>query len=308
MALLLLLAFLSLLRVKLRKYHRLSSLFFSVHFALLVGISGGQGDEDQRRNNSSSSSSSSSLSSFTSSAKAMLGLDGASSSYTGNHGAGGGDFSTSSHNRAGGGGGNDNQGGNSYNSSGNNYSGGRGSGMTGIGNPHFKEEQTSSLTSRMSAVASGMFSKKSPDNNNSNNTNKNRGNTVSDDYQFRSNRPHSFGNNNSNQSTGAWGPNGVNNNNNINNNNNGSNNNGSGGGMVNPNPIVDLPASSEGGVGRAGGASSSGEYERGLVEALCCAGGMKVNIRVEADTYFDGFTAYVADEIITIRRYLARTS
>ena len=191
-----------------------------------------------------------------------------SSGYTGNHGVDGGDFSANNQ----GGFGKNQQDGKST-GAGCSYNGGSSS-MTGIANPNFQDarkEDQSSITRRMSAAASGMLNKitsatlaNSTSSNSNFNSNNSSNNGNRDDYQFRSNRQHNFGNNQN--STGAWGPSG----------NSGSNNsNDSPQQMVNPNPIVPDISTSTGGTGRAGSASTSGEYERGLVEALCTPGGMK---------------------------------
>jgi hypothetical protein len=240
----------------------------------VAGFSGGQQDEPQARRSSQTGSS---LSSITSSAKAMFGLDNTDSGYSGNRGAG--DFNnpvSSSNVSSSGSVGSipshqDRNSGGAYN--------GNPSSMAGIGNPNFQDTRSSdqnSITSRVSAAASGILGKFSSTTSapaSGGNFNSKGGNSgssgSSDDYQFRSNRPHNFGNNS--QSTGVWGPNGSSGN--LNNNTGTSSNNNSGGG--NPNPIVPELPSASGGMGRAGAASSSGEYEQGLVEALCAPGGMK---------------------------------
>lgn len=222
----------------------------------IQGFSGGQ--EDDVTKNRRDSGSGSKLSSFTSSAKAMFGLDGASSSYTGNHGVDGGDFSNRSP------GGNFGHG-NAAGGSGSNASGAAGgssSSMTGIGNPNFKDPRNvdqSSFSQRMSAAASGLFSKMSS-------TSSSDGKVMSNssaapppsggsDYQLRSNREHNFS---LPQGSGAWG---------------------SGSGRETQNQSHQSnsapPLPSPGGMGRAGSAASNGDYERGLVESLCEAGGMK---------------------------------
>lgn len=245
----------------------------------IQGFSGGMQDEPQTRRKSGTSS----LSSFASSAKAMLGMDGTDSNYTGDSGPGG-DFRPNNFSGGGAGGSGPPDGGGmshqdpnaagAYN--------GNPSSMSGIGNPNFQDPRATdqnSLSSRVSAAASGLLGKfssssTSPSTGGSGGFDNRSGGTQSGsgDYQFRSNRPHNFSNNT--PSTGAWGPNGASGNMGGTSGAGGFNNSNSSGG-TNPNPIVPELPSASGGMGRAGGAASSGEYEQGLVEALCAPGGMK---------------------------------
>eukprot|EP00604_Paraphysomonas_vestita_P003314 CAMPEP_0174820226 /NCGR_PEP_ID=MMETSP1107-20130205/3911_1 /TAXON_ID=36770 /ORGANISM="Paraphysomonas vestita, Strain GFlagA" /LENGTH=696 /DNA_ID=CAMNT_0016035147 /DNA_START=1922 /DNA_END=4012 /DNA_ORIENTATION=- len=162
-----------------------------------------------------------------------------------------------------------NPGGSSFNNSNSNIgngSGGGSSGMTGIGNPNFKDPRNEvSLMQKMAALAEGALGSSSNNNNNNNNS---IPSNSSSDYQMRSNRDSPFGASHKTSPylphiSGPWN----------------SNTSTSGTSPASPLPmsggiVPDIP-SIAGGLGRAGQAASDGSYEQTLVASLCEPGGMK---------------------------------
>ena len=129
-----------------------------------------------------------------------------------------------------------------------------GSGMTGIGNPNFKDPRNEvSWTKKMAALAEGAMGSSSGNSS-----------SAAPDYQMRSNRESPYGETHKSLSyipttPGPWNPSG------------------SGAPLNTPTSggiVPDIP-SIAGGLGRAGHAASDGAYEESLVASLCEAGGMK---------------------------------